>query len=108
MTERDPTVRNVVLLACCQALAMSAMSMSMTVTALVGQSLASDPALSTLPLALQFTATMLTTMPASMLMRRAGRQVGFSVGVVIGVVGAALATLMIFERSFIGSAPARS
>ncbi len=102
MTERDPTVRNVVLLACCQALSMSAMSMSMTVTALVGQSLSPDPALSTLPLALQFTATMLTTMPASLLMRRFGRQMGFSLGVVIGVAGALLATLMIFERSFVG------
>ncbi len=102
MTERDPTVRNVVLLACCQALSMSAMSMSMTVTALVGQALAGDPALSTLPLALQFTATMLMTMPASLFMRRFGRQMGFSLGVVLGVSGALLATLMIFERSFIG------
>ncbi len=102
MTDRDPTVRNVVLLACCQALSMSAMSMSMTVTALVGQALAGDPALSTLPLALQFTATMLTTMPASLFMRRFGRQMGFSFGVVLGVAGALLATLMIFERSFIG------
>jgi MFS family permease len=102
MIERDPTVRNVVLLACCQALSISAMSMSMTVTALVGQSLAPDAALSTLPLALQFTATMLTTMPASLLMRRVGRQMGFSIGVVIGVIGALLATLMIFERSFVG------
>jgi MFS family permease len=55
-----------------------------------------DPALSTLPLALQFTATMLTTMPASLLMRRFGRQM------VIGVAGALLATLMIFGRSFVG------
>jgi MFS family permease len=102
MTARDPTVRNVVLLACCQALSMSAMSISMTLTALVGQSLAADPALSTLPLALQFTATMLTTLPASLLMRRVGRQMGFSIGVVIGVGGALLSTLMIFERSFVG------
>ena len=102
MTSRDPTVRNVVLLACCQALSMSAMSMSMTVTALVGQMLTADPAYSTLPLALQFTATMLTTMPASLLMRRVGRQVGFSVGVLLGVAGAALATIMIIERSFVG------
>ena len=102
MTDRDPTVRNVVLLACCQALSMSAMSISMTVTALVGQSLAVDPALSTLPLALQFTATMLTKMPASMLMRRVGRQFGFSLGVIVGVAGALLAMLMIFEQNFIG------
>jgi MFS family permease len=102
MVERDPSVRNVILLACCQALSMSAMSMNMTVTVLVGQSLSADPAFATLPLALQFTATMLTTMPASQLMRRVGRQMGFSVGVVIGVAGALLAILMIFERNFVG------
>ena len=51
--ERDPTVRNVVLLAICQALAMTGMSVNMTVTALVGQQLASNPAW-TIPLALQF------------------------------------------------------
>ena len=102
MLPRDPSVRNVLLLACCQALAMSAMSINMTVTALVGQSLTTDPALSTLPLALQFTATMFTTMPASLLMRRFGRQFGFATGVVIGVAGAAIAVLTIFERDFAG------
>ncbi len=102
MPMHDPTRRNVVLLACCQALSMSAMSINMTVTALVGQMLSTDPALSTLPLALQFTATMLTTLPASLLMRRIGRQIGFSAGVVIGVLGALIAVLTIFERHFIG------
>ena len=102
MTARDPTVRNVVLLSCCQALAMSAMSVNMTVTALVGKMLAADPALATLPLALQFTATMCTTMPASLLMRRIGRQAGFAIGVLVGVSGALLAMAMIFERHFAG------
>ena len=102
MAPRDPTARNVVLLSCCQALAMSAMSVNMTVTALVGKMLAEDPALATLPLALQFTATMFTTMPASLLMRRLGRQTGFALGVLVGVLGALLAMAMIFERHFAG------
>lgn len=102
MTARDPTVRNVVLLSCCQALAMSAMSVNMTVTALVGNMLSDDPALATLPLALQFTATMCTTMPASLVMRRIGRQAGFAIGVLVGVSGALLAMAMIFERHFAG------
>lgn len=97
---RDPTVRNVVLLAICQALAMTGMSVNMTVTALVGQQLASDPAWSTVPLALQFTATMATTLPASFLMRRIGRRGGFAVGITIGILGALLAYHGIFERSF--------
>ena len=84
---------------------MSAMSVNMTVTALVGQMLSEDPALATLPLALQFTATMCTTMPASLLMRRIGRQAGFAIGVLVGVSGALLAMAMIFERHFAGFLP---
>lgn len=97
---RDPTVRNVVLLAICQALAMTSMSVNMTVAALTGQQLATNPAMATVPLALQFTATMLTTIPASLLMRRVGRKAGFTVGIFIGVAGALLAFHGIFERSF--------
>ena len=99
--ERDPTVRNVVLLAICQALAMTGMSVNMTVTALVGQQLAPNPAWSTIPLALQFAATMLMTLPASFLMRRIGRRFGFAIGVSIGVVGALIAFAGIFENSFL-------
>ena len=99
--DRDPTVRNVVLLAICQALAMTGMSVNMTVTALVGQQLASDPAWATVPLALQFTATMLTTLPASFLMRRIGRRSGFALGITIGIVGALTAFHGIFEKSFL-------
>ena len=100
MRDRDPTVRNVVLLAGCQALAMSSMAVNMTVTALAGQMLADDAALATLPLALQFTATMFTTMPASLTMQRIGRRGGFALGVALGVAGALLACWAIFARDF--------
>jgi len=99
--DRDPTVRNVVLLAICQALAMTGMSVNMTVTALVGQQLASNPAWATVPLALQFTATMLTTLPASFLMRRIGRRAGFALGITIGIMGALIAFHGIFEKNFL-------
>ena len=45
------TRRNVLLLACCQALAMSGTSMLLTISALVGVMLAPDRTLATLPLA---------------------------------------------------------
>ena len=77
-TGADPTRRNVLLLALCQALGISGMSIIVTISALVGYSLATDKTLATLPLALQFTATMLATIPASMLMGRIGRRAGFS------------------------------
>ena len=84
MSVRDPAVRNVTLLAICQALAMTGMTMNMTVTALTGHVLSPDPAWATLPLSLQFMATMLTTMPASLYMRRVGRRLGFATGVLVG------------------------
>jgi MFS family permease len=79
---------------------MTSMTINMTVTVLVGLKLASDPGLATLPLALQFTGTMLTTVPASLLMRRIGRRGGFSVGAILGVLGSGIAGFAIFEGNF--------
>jgi MFS family permease len=98
---RDPAVRNVILLAICQALAMTGMTMNMTVTALTGHELSPDPAWATLPLSLQFMATMMTTMPASLYMRRVGRRLGFATGVMIGVAGATTAALSILNGNFV-------
>ena len=81
----DPTLRNVVLLALCQACAMTASTVVITVTALVGYQLAEDKGLATLPYALQFLATTAATMPASLLMKRIGRRAGFSIGAALGI-----------------------
>ncbi|KZD09836.1 MFS transporter [Oceanibaculum pacificum] len=96
----DPTRKNVILLACCQALSMTGNSLTMTVSAIVGTMIAHDKSLATLPLALQLTATMLTTLPASMLMKRLGRRPGFMLGVVVGIIGALTASYAIFHANF--------
>jgi MFS family permease len=97
----DPrTRRNVLLLASCQALMMTGTSLTMTVSALVGYQLADDKSLATMPLAMQFFATMLATIPASMLMKRIGRRAGFSIGVAIGMVGAGTATYGVIANDF--------
>ena len=93
-------VRNVVLLAVALALSMTGTAMLMTASALAGQMLAIDKRLATLPLALQFTVTMLATIPASFLMRRIGRKAGFILGQVIGGVSAAAACYAILAGSF--------
>ena len=80
--------RNVGLLTLTQALAMTAMIMNVTSTALAGYELASDKSLATLAVACQFTATMLTTVPASMLMGRIGRRPAFILGAAIQLSGA--------------------
>lgn len=100
MSARDPAMRNVVLLAICQALAMTSMTMNATVTALTGQNLAPDPAWATLPLSLQFMATMMTAMPASLYMRRVGRRLGFATGVLVGVCGGTVAAFAVVENLF--------
>jgi len=91
---------NVLLLSLCQALMMTGNSLIITTSALVGLALAEDKSLATLPLALQFLATMLTTIPASLLMRFIGRQFGFIVGVALGLTGAVLATYAIYHGLF--------
>lgn len=93
---RDPTRKNVILLAVCQALAMSGSSM----LALAGYMIAEDKSLATLPVACQFLATMLTTIPASLFMRRFGRRAGFTVGQLIGLSGAVLAGFSIYNFNF--------
>lgn len=98
---RDPTVRNVWLLAACQALSMSAQSLLMTITAIVGGNLAADPALATLPLALQFLAMMIATVPASLLMKYRGRRFGFTVGALFGLVGAVLGFEAVWRADFL-------
>lgn len=100
----NPMKRNVWLLALCQALMMTANALLITTSALVGLRLATanslGAALATLPLAIQFIATLLTTIPASLLMQRLGRRAGFFVGSAMGTAGAALACYAIVRESF--------
>ncbi len=92
--------RNVLLLTACQALSMSAMTIMITVAALTGRMLAEDDSFATMPLAFQFLATWLTTIPASTLMQRIGRRWGFAIGALLGVTGGALIALAIVFLSF--------
>jgi MFS family permease len=92
--------KNIALLAICQALMMTCNSLVIATSALVGLALASDKWLATLPLGLQFLATMSLTLPASLLMKRVGRRAGFQLGAVLGLGGALLCTYGIFAHSF--------
>ena len=97
----DPVRKNVSLLALCQALFMTGNTVLFTVAALIGQSLAPEKALTTLPLALLQLANMLATIPASLLMERIGRRFGFMVGVLVGMMGAGLGVVAIAAHSFV-------
>ncbi len=93
---------SVYLLALCQALMMSTSSLLIVVAALVGFSLADDKSLATLPLSLQFLALMLTSIPASFIMKRWGRKAGFYLASVVGLSGGLLAIWSILNGSFWG------
>jgi len=100
MATTVPARRIVLLLALCQALAMTGNSILGTTAAIVDNLLAADKALSTLPVALQMSGTMLATVPAALLMARIGRRPGFWIGAALGASGAAIAALALFEANF--------
>lgn len=81
---------------------MSAGSLIVATAALVGLNLAEDKSLSTLPLAVQFIAVMLTSIPAAMLMKRIGRKASFLFSSLFGFSGASIATYSIIEHDFLG------
>ncbi len=97
---RDPTAKNVLLLALCQALGMSCNALIITVSALVGDLLAPDKNLITLPLALQFVAMMASAAPASLFMRRFGRRAGLSLGALLGCAAGLVGMYAILVGSF--------
>ncbi len=92
--------RNVPILAFAQAMAMSGASLSVATAALVGYELAEDKSLSTLPLAMQFIAVMLTSIPAAMLMNKIGRKASFLFSTCFGLGGAALSAYAIVQQDF--------
>ncbi len=93
----DAAKRNVFILAACQTLYMSGTSLMITTSPLIGNMLAEDKALATLPLACHHAGVMAATIPASQLMRVIGRRNGFMFGSCLGMVGAAIAGTAIME-----------
>lgn len=70
-------------------------------SALVGLSLASSSGYATVPLACQFGAGMLATIPASLYMKQVGRKIGFLTGAAFGISGVLISTYAILAGSFI-------
>jgi MFS family permease len=81
--ETKKNTGNVIRLSVAQALSMTTMNVNIINTALVGSLLSPVPWLATLGLSLQFVTSMLTTLPASLLMVKFGRRPIFMAGVLI-------------------------
>lgn len=93
--------RNVPILALCQALFMSSMSLNVAISALVGFQLAEDKSYASLPFAVQLLATMLASIPAAMLMARIGRRAAFFIANLIAIAGGAISTVAIMQQNFL-------
>ncbi|TDR57349.1 putative MFS family arabinose efflux permease [Halomonas ventosae] len=76
--------RNVAILVTSQVLFMVASITVMTLSGVVGQQLSPDPGLATLPIALMMVGTVVSTLPASLYMKRVGRRRGFIAGAALG------------------------
>src|SRR5919199_2512414 len=96
----NSTRRNVGLLAACQAMLFANNSTLVAVNGLAGLALAPYPALATLPVTCWIVGGAISTMPASLHMKRVGRKRGLTSGVFWGVVGALICAAAIGVQHF--------
>jgi MFS family permease len=92
---------NAVVLAVAMALGGSSPAIVVSLGGLVGQALASNKELATLPVSLLNLGLALGTIPAAMLMRKSGRRIGYIVGAGLGLFGGCIAALGIASYSFV-------
>lgn len=100
MPKHDPTKSNVIFLAICQALGMSCSSMLISMSALVGTTLADDKSYGTLPLSLQFLSMMICALPISYFMKHYGRRAGFSLGAICGALSGFFSAQAVLDNNF--------
>lgn len=84
----------------CQALMNATMVGQVAMGALIGHSLAEDKALATLPMAVQMTAVMAASIPASMLFARFGRRAGFVLGALFSITGSLTFAAGVWQGDF--------
>jgi MFS family permease len=89
------------MLATAQMLGSSGLTVVVILGGIVATQIAPRPSLATVPLSLAIVATALTTIPASLLMRRIGRRAGFIVGASVGLVGGLVAAQAVVLADFL-------
>lgn len=85
----------------CQALMNATMIGQVAMGALIGHSLSGDAALATLPMAVQMTAVMAISIPASFVFSRYGRRAGFFLGAVLSVLGSVTFATGLLVQDFV-------
>ncbi len=93
-------LRNILLLAVCQAIFVGGQTTIFFIGGLIGYELAPDKAFATLPVTMVILGTACTTIPASLFMGRFGRRTGFILGAGVGVVGAVICSVAVYSQHF--------
>ena len=93
-------LRNVLLLTLTQATSSTSVTLVAAVGSLAGYALASNKALATLPSTMAVIGTALSTIPASLFMKRVGRRVGFAVGAMCAMAGGLLSVAAMAHGQF--------
>ncbi len=99
--DRKVANRNVWILTIAQSLGGANSPIVISLGGLVGQRLATDPALITLPVSLLNLGLALGTLPAALVMRRFGRRSGYLLGALIGLTAGLVTALGIARASFL-------
>lgn len=84
----------------CQALYTASLAIALTLTGIVGYSLASNKAYATLPFALITVAAAVTTIFAALAMKKFGRRIGFMTGGALATMGGLLSIVALYHHSF--------
>ncbi len=93
--------RNLLLLACCQAVGQSCNTMMFAATGLSVITFYHRPDLANLPVTMQHIGVMIWVFPAALLMQRVGRSIGFRVGSLFGMAGAIVMCLGLYTGNFL-------
>ncbi|HEY8069467.1 MAG TPA: MFS transporter [Burkholderiales bacterium] len=91
---------NVGLLAACQAMLFTNNSTLIAINGLAGLALAPHASLATLPVTCWVIGGAVTTVPASLYMKKVGRRLGLIRGASVGILGAALCATAIWQANF--------
>lgn len=84
-----------------QALGGASPAIIVSLGGLVGQQLATNPALATLPISIFNVGLAIGTLPAAWLMRRHGRRAGYLFGAILGTMGGFMAAAGIYQQLFV-------
>jgi MFS family permease len=83
--------KNIYVMSLVMSLSFTTTAMMVLVAGLLGASIAPDPSLATLPIAMTVVATAIATIPAAMIMQAVGRKKGMAIGILIALTGSGLA-----------------